>query len=339
MRLPNGYGSAYKLSGNKRRNPYAARITAGYNNEGQPIYKFIGYYPKKELALQALSDYNKNPYDLDLAGVTVADMWEEFKKRRFNKISRSGINVYTAAYKHLKPIYSIAMQSLKTYQMQKIIDGMTCKWQSKSHVQTLLNQLFEIAMELDICQKNYAKYVDIGSKEQSNIHKAFTDKEIQMLFENVFYEPYADTVLILIYSGMRPSEMLGIKVENVHISEKYIIAGMKTKAGKDRVIPINNKVLPFIKKRYNTKNKYLITESSSKMTYNKYAEHFKKLMKNLNMDHLPHDGRHTFASLMDTAGANKTATKKIMGHATSDITEGVYTHKGITELLYNINLI
>jgi integrase len=223
--------------------------------------------------------------------------------------------------------------------MQKIIDGMTCKWQSKSHVQTLLNQLFEIAMELDICQKNYAKYVDIGSKEQSNIHKAFTDKEIQMLFENVFYEPYADTVLILIYSGMRPSEMLGIKVENVHISEKYIIAGMKTKAGKDRVIPINNKVLPFIKKRYNTKNKYLITESSSKMTYNKYAEHFKKLMKNLNMDHLPHDGRHTFASLMDTAGANKTATKKIMGHATSDITEGVYTHKGITELLYNINLI
>lgn len=40
MRMPNGYGSVYKLSG-KRRNPYVARKTIGFNEKNQPIYKII----------------------------------------------------------------------------------------------------------------------------------------------------------------------------------------------------------------------------------------------------------------------------------------------------------
>ena len=57
------------------------------------------------------------------------------------------------------------------------------------------------------------------------------------------------------------------------------------------------------------------------------------------MQHLPHDGRHTFASLANTAGVNDTAIKLIMGHASSDLTERVYTHKSISELLNAVNMI
>jgi len=338
MRLPNGYGSVYKLSGN-RRNPYAARVTAGYDGEGRTLYKFLGYYPKRELALQALAEYNKNPYNLELSNSTITDLWGIFKERRFDKISKSGTSVYNSAYKHLAPLHNTEIRKIKTYQLQKVIDGMTTKWQSKSHVQTLLNQLFDIAIELDICEKNYAKYIDIGAKEASTKHKAFTAKEIEILTKNVFKEPYADTVLILIYSGMRPSELLGVKTEDVHLAERYIVAGSKTKAGKGRTIPINDKILPFIKKRYNPNNKYLITENGDKIKYNQYSAKFKELMDSLNMQHLPHDGRHTFASLMNTAGANTTATKKIMGHSTGDLTERVYTHKAMSELLQNVNMI
>jgi phage integrase family len=63
------------------------------------------------------------------------------------------------------------------------------------------------------------------------------------------------------------------------------------------------------------------------------------MMNRLGMEHLPHDGRHTFASLADTAGMNKIAIKKIMGHASNDITEKVYTHKEVSELLANVNMI
>ena len=37
MKLPNNYGSVYKLSGNRRR-PYIAKITIGYNNKGKQIF-------------------------------------------------------------------------------------------------------------------------------------------------------------------------------------------------------------------------------------------------------------------------------------------------------------
>ncbi len=63
MKLPNGAGSVYKLSG-KRRNPWVARKTVGYTVvpetlKAYPDYKFIGYYPTKQEALTALFEYIK----------------------------------------------------------------------------------------------------------------------------------------------------------------------------------------------------------------------------------------------------------------------------------------
>lgn len=67
LKLPNRYGSVYKLSG-KRRNPYCARKTIGWTwseekKKSFPIYHFIGYYATRAEALTALSDYNKNPIE------------------------------------------------------------------------------------------------------------------------------------------------------------------------------------------------------------------------------------------------------------------------------------
>lgn len=58
------------------------------------------------------------------------------------------------------------------------------------------------------------------------------------------------------------------------------------------------------------------------------------------MKHLPHDGRLTFASLMDNAGANDVCIKLIMGHSMkNDTTKGTYTHKTLEELLTEVNKI
>jgi integrase len=337
-RLPNKFGSVYKLSGNRRK-PYAARITEGIRDNGRPNYKYLGYYATHKEAIQALTAYNQTPYDLDLASSTIEDMWGIFKTRRFDKISESGRNVYKAAYNHLKPIHDKRINELKTYQLQTVIDGVDRSWQTKSHMQSLLHQLFEIAAELDIVQKNYAAFIKLEGKTQSNIHKAFTADEIKTLFNAVFNSAWADTVLIMIYTGVRPSELLGIKISDVHIDKGYMAGGLKTKAGRGRIIPINNKIMPFVRKRYNPGNTFLIEDNGKPIGYAAYKKAFELLMKELNMQHLPHDGRHTFASMADTAGMNKTAVKKIMGHVSSDITEKVYTHKDVEELLYNVNLI
>ena len=109
------------------------------------------------------------------------------------------------------------------------------------------------------------------------------------------------------------------------------------------MIPINKKIEPIIK-RYYDKNKdyeYLITNfKNQKMCYSNYRrEKFDNIMEKLQMQHRPHDARHTFASLMDSAGANKLCIKRIMGHASQDITDDIYTHKTLEELQQAIDLI
>ena len=60
----------------------------------------------------------------------------------------------------------------------------------------------------------------------------------------------------MIYTGLRPTELLEIQTENVHLDEKYMVGGMKTEAGKDRIIPLNDKIIPLVKNRYDANKKY-----------------------------------------------------------------------------------
>ena len=82
MKLPNGFGNVSKLSG-KRRNPWRARKTTGWTidkktQKAKQTYITIGYYPSRQQALQALSEYNANPYDIDAN--TGAIVFEEIEK-------------------------------------------------------------------------------------------------------------------------------------------------------------------------------------------------------------------------------------------------------------------
>ena len=326
-RLPKGFGSVYKLSGSRRKPYRACKLV-----DGKHIT--VGYYATSTAAVEALTDYIKNPYDLTSKDVTIAELYEVFKERKFKNISASGVRIYKAAFNHLKAIHNKPIKELKTYHLQKLIDGIDRSWQAKAHMQTLLYQLFDLAIEMDIIDRNYASFVKIGDKPQSDIHSAFAKEEIQKLFDSVFSEEYADTVLIMIYTGMRPSELLNLKTEDIHLSDKYMIGGSKTKAGKGRVIPICNKIMPLILRRYNPDNKYFF-----KMSYSAYKVRFDSLMERLEMSHLPHDGRHTFASMANSAGVNITSVKLIMGHASQDITERIYTHKPISELVAAVNLL
>ena len=116
---------------------------------------------------------------------------------------------------------------------------------------------------------------------------------------------------------------------------------MKTKAGKNRIVPIHSKIYKYIEKWYNKNNEFLITNSKNKqMLYRNWKdEKFGKIMEQLEMNHLPHDTRHTFATISDNAYMNKLCIKRIMGHQSTDITDNVYTHKDIEQLKKEIEKI
>ena len=96
MRLPNGYGSVYKLSGN-RRNPWAVAVFVDTPN-GR-VRKIIGYCAAKEDGLQMLADYHKNPFTIETASITFSEVYAKWADEHFGKISASNIKGYQASYK------------------------------------------------------------------------------------------------------------------------------------------------------------------------------------------------------------------------------------------------
>lgn len=340
MRLPNGYGSVYKLSG-KRRKPFMARKTIGWDDNGKQIYRIIGYYENKKLALQALADFNNNPYDVEVSTLTFSDIFEKWKEQKYNDISKSAINGYNAAYETSKALHDIKFIDIKTMHLQSVISNCGKGYDTLRKIRVLYNQLFKYAMENDIVNKDYSAFIDIGKKSEETTRKPFTDKEIKRLFSVEETIPYVDTILIMIFTGLRIGEILLLKYNDINLENKTITGGIKTEAGKNRVIPINHKILPLIEKRLSQGNEYLIVNDlGRKMQYdNYYRDKFIPVMEQLNMDHKPHDCRHTFATLMSNSDANKTAIKKIIGHSSYATTEKIYTHKDIEELRKAIELI
>ena len=107
MRLPNGFGSITKLQKPNLRNPYWARICVGKNSKGRPILKSLkpkAYYKTYNEAYEALTEYNKNPYDLDL-DMTVKELYEKWSDKYFSEIAESAVRTVTSAWAYCYDIY------------------------------------------------------------------------------------------------------------------------------------------------------------------------------------------------------------------------------------------
>ncbi|MDF2842513.1 MAG: integrase family protein [Herbinix sp.] len=351
MKNPNGYGSVVYL-GKRRRRPFAIRTSYSKDNpetgERQQKYKYIGYYEKSKDAIIALANYNSGLKIKEHISVSdqptfdeIYNNWYEYKTSRNKKPSDGTLRNYRLAYGWSKLLHGKKFINIGVDDIQEVADQYNDKSESTvTMIKTVINQMYQYAIKRQIVEKNYTELVDweyVESEEKA--HTPFTDDEIEILWNNVEIED-VDLILMMIYTGFRASEFIKLENANVDIVNKYVIGGIKTDAGTNRMVALNEKILPLFKKRYGT-SRYLIPNSKgTKYSYGVfYLDVFTRLMKQLNMNHTPHDTRHTFASLLDRVGANKICIKLLMGHAIPDLTEGVYTHKNLQDLLEAVNLI
>ena len=109
---------------------------------------------------------------------------------------------------------------------------------------------------------------------------SYTKEEIKTLWDNLDLGiPFkdgmiypVDLILVSIYTGIRPTELIKLENEHINLDELYIeIVDGKTG---DRSIPIHDDIYPLVKKRKETGGKYF-----ANLTMIQYMETFKKIMK------------------------------------------------------------
>lgn len=340
MRKPNGYGSIKKLSGNRRR-PFVFVISV----EGKQ--KPVQYFTTQVEAEIFQADYNKLHFHRSLPAhqITLAELYHRWLPAHTANTnpSQSTLDSYTNSFKHLVPLHYEPIQNLKYADYQRILDAMRksgLSYSSCKKVRSLISLLEKYAVKIELINKCYAPLLSIGKNKAVRTHHPFSRQKINLLWVHCD-EPGVDTVLILLYTGMRVGEMLALQKTDVNIRQGYIrITKSKTASG-IRTIPIHHRIFPLIVRRMKSSGSSLIADSEGKQyDYSCYCIIWREVMHSINADgHTTHDCRHTVATLLDNAGANETAKRRILGHAGGDVTERVYTHKGLRQLRKCIELL
>ena len=213
-------------------------------------------------------------------------------------------------------------------------------YSSLKKVRSLISLLSQYASKIELISKNYAPLLSIGKNRKVRPHKPFSRQKINRLWKNV-NAANVDTVLILLYTGMRVGELLHLYKSDISIRQRFIrITKSKTASG-IRVIPIHHRILPLIIARMDSPGAALLSDAKGNpYDYSRYCIVWRSVMQIINAaSHTTHDCRHTVATLLDNVGANETAKRRILGHAGGDVTERVYTHKGLRQLRKCIELL
>ena len=328
----NGQGTVYKDKNGK----WIAEYTIGWDEENGVLSrkkrKKRGFATKAE-AIAYLPELKQDLPQQDV-NIKFKDLYKKWMDRHQEKVTQSTINCYKAAYKYLTSLYYVEFAKIRTEHLQKCIDDCPHGRRTKENMKALCTSLWRYAMERDLVDRNYAEYIYIR-KEESAEKAAFSTAQLDRMWASIESVPDIKYVLLLCYTGMRLSEMLGAMTENYYKDEGYFITGVKTDAGKDRIITISPKIRPFFEDFGKGPN--LFTDMTAKKFRN---DLYYPALQALGLDELDEDGshiytphccRHTFATLMKNVDAPTTDKQKLIGHSKFEMTAH-YTHTDLDSL-------
>lgn len=356
-RLPNGFGQISEIKGLGLRKPFRALVTVGKTTEGKPISKPLrpeAYFATYNEAYEALIEYHRNPYDFK-EDVSMTELYERWSESYFKSLSSdSSKRTIQSSWQYCVPIQKMRVSDVRVRHLKsllddayKMVDGQKVIPSAgvKARIKSMMNLMFDYALECELVDRNYARHFNIGDdiiKEAESSYRGhipFTDDEMNMLWENQDFL-WVDVVLLQCYSGWRPQELGLIELKNVDLQNWNMTGGIKTDAGKNRVVPIHPRIREIVKAKYDEAvelgSDYLLNCTDTKthrsnffLTYDKYAARFEKVVKylHLNPEHKPHDCRKQFVTMAKKYNVDEYAIKLIIGHEINDLTERVYTQR------------
>ncbi|MGM9795115.1 MAG: site-specific tyrosine recombinase XerD [Candidatus Aphodosoma sp.] len=142
-------------------------------------------------------------------------------------------------------------------------------------------------------------------------------------------------------SGLRVSELINIKLSNIHWEEKFMI--VQGKGNKQRLVPISDESIKQIDYWLYDRNKLKINPGHEDYLFlNRYGRQLTRTMILIMIKELatqagikktisPHTLRHSFATHLLEGGANLRVIQMMLGHENLVTTE-IYTHLDTTYL-------
>ena len=233
----------------------------------------------------------------------------------------------------------------------------------KRYVKYLNDQeLNELSISRNIsCIKSFYKYLNIEKIIDNNPSDSLFLPKVRKKLPNTLSEEEVDRLLdikltdmfsyrnkamleVLYATGLRVSELVNLKMENIDFEQDIIRTFGK--GNKERVIPIGEYAKIYLEKYLNEYRYQMLKHGNNEYVFlnnhgkNMTRQGFFKIIKSIasdvgiNKEISPHILRHSFASHLLKHGADLRTIQELLGHSNVSTTQ-IYTHISNEELKEN----
>ncbi len=213
------------------------------------------------------------------------------------------------------------------------------KVQSRAHLHSVLKGFYNFLIYEELMDYNPLSGISTPKKWQT-LPKYLTINEVSELLELPdISTPLGirdKSILEMMYAtGLRISELIGLKNNNVYLDESFI--RVMGKGNKERVIPFGEKSGEYLKKYYDNGRNLILKDKTCNFIYlNSRGQSITRqgawkiikgygLKLGISFDLSPHVLRHSFATHLVENGADLRSIQLLLGHSSISTTE-IYTH-------------
>ena len=327
----NGQGSVYKLPSGK----YKAVVITGYYTDEQGRkrkHTRSAVFDLKRDAITALPSLKQTPRQRERKAYTFWEVYQSWLPT--HRAGKSTLDCYKAAMRYFGPLYTLPFRDLDVDDLQDCIDDCPKGKRTKENMRAAVGLIYKYAIprQLTANNINLAQYLSVSGESAAH-RDAFTELELARLWKYADTVPYAADVLVMCYTGFRPSEYLALSSDSYDSSAQTLTGGAKTEAGKNRVVTLSPKITQLVSQRA-AQGGMICSDNGRQWELKAFSERaFYPALEACGIDNpmvtvgggvlrhriTPHSCRHTFATLIKrVSGADKDKLE-LIGHTSTEM--------------------
>ena len=326
----NGTGTAYK-----RGKTWTARIVLGYyvGDDGKRHARTAnrgGFATKKE----ALDYIPKLKAEAESsATLTLSGYWEFYEAKKLPELSRDKQTAYRIAWRRWAALATRKLEDLKIETLQAAMDEAATTYYTARDMKNLMSHFYKHGLANQTVSVNLAQYLQLPPANASE-QAPFNAEELDLLWKDFAAgNTFTGYILLMIYTGMMPGELLQAKKEHIDWDGKQIRgAGLKTATRKAAPIVLADVILPVLRVLVDTSHGEKLIHINKD---NFYKEYYATLERIGTRRLPPYSCRHTTGTDLAKAAVPAFTIQKIMRHAKITTTQH-YTHMDATDALSGV---
>ena len=211
-----------------------------------PVKKTKGGFKTRDQALQYCATLKAGGTKTDQAP-KLSEYWDIYERDELSTLGASKQCAYKIAWNKLKNLHNTRVSQISVSDLRREVSEECKTYYPAKDCKMLLSALFKLAAADGHANKELPSFIVLPKLVEQE-RQTFTDIEQANLWK--LYESgdlRAAPVLLMIYSGMMPGELIRLRVDQIDLDKRQIVgAGMKTKVRKATPIVLAENIIPVV---------------------------------------------------------------------------------------------